>query len=495
MQTHADVPTFWKPWKVFVPGLFLAGGVVAAIVISSKEPKLVSSPTAVRPWAEEEFLRLTRPVPSAGKPTDPRYQASHGSAGASTLPEYSHYKTAIRITDPAERYVPDFEVIEFNAKEKFQAKAGSGAARWVGTLPNSRVKGGETPPPLQPFFPDGKSISREELSSLGLSAKDLDAWGLEPQGEVGTGFKSFLALENFENLQGKFQGVFDANTHVAVHRGTHLRFVKGGAVFNTPLALLHAAPLVAVIDLAHGPAQEKVLPVEVGAVVKHPDFTLEVVDVVDYRISGTQTKRDGNTTIMRYGDKGVVSKYDQGFSIVYQINPPSMVYSLSLDAVDVSGKELKNNGRFMDELIPISKFEAPLANAVSLKIRYRPHQTRLLIKFDALPGVDPENQAVADLFDAKIRKITLDGTFRMRKALADGAQLKDITGTWTADPPHVFPITLTNVSLREIGERYRALEPRRKIKTHPVDQTIQFERAPKPTWATRMLDWRRWLIP
>lgn len=77
----------------------------------------------------------------------------------------------------------------------------------------------------------------------------------------------------------------------------------------------------------------------------------------------------------------------------------------------------------------------------------------------------------------------------MRRVIAAGAQLKDITGSWSYDTPAAFPITLTNVSPRQVAERYLALDSGRKITVDPVAMTIEFEPPRKSSWMTRTVDW------
>jgi hypothetical protein len=463
------------PWK-----LLSALGVTAiclafASFFLPRNTRFESSPTRVRPWAEEHFLKMTKPVRSPGSPTDPQYTARHGGSGPSKNP---NYKVQVRVEPPATEYVPDYEVIEFDAADGFTVNSGSGAIRWLATKPydvTPDYSGHPGSHVLAPFHPDGRPIRDTETGAIGLKKRDLESWGQELSGEFGTALKGSLELMGFANVQWKCQDVFDAATRVSVRQAAHHMPAKDGFCFRTSIAVLHDAPLLTVIDLAHGETRDFTIPITKGASVSHADFRFEVIDAIEGTVSsaGSEPSKSGKAREIGYGT-GSSPGPAKSFSAIYQINPPSMTTAISVDALDAAGNLIENRGRFMEDAAPVSRFEAPLATATALRVRYRPHQTRLLLKMKSLPGVTAPNIAPADLFDVKAPQITFMDSLNMRRFIASGTQLKDITGSWSYDTPAAFPMTLTQVSPRQVAERYLALDQGRTIKVDPAAMTIEF---------------------
>ena len=488
METSSPRPS--RPILISTLCILAVGGVGVFFSFAFRQTPLASPPSTVRPWAEARFLKLTKPVTSPGKPTDPQYLARHGGSGPSKNP---NYQVAVIVEPPAVEFVPAYEVIAFDASDGFTAKARSGAIRWLSAKPYDLPPNWDDDPKsliFTPFHPDGRPMSETEASAMSLTQRDLSTWGYELQGELGTAVAGVLDFKDFENLQYKFQDVFDATTHVSVRQRANLTSTKDGLHFGMSLAILHDAPLLAVIDLAHGKTRDFTLPVAKGATVTDTDFNLEVIDVIVGTVNGSNSDRGkfGKAIEVAYGtDSSTTSS--KSFSVIYQINPPSMTTAVSVDAIDAEGNVIENDGRFMEDAAPVSRFAAPLATATSLRVRCRSHQTRLLLKMKSLPGVTAPNLAPTDLFDVQAPQVTFRDSFSMRRFIASGTQLQDITGSWSHDTPTAFPMTLTDVSPRQVAERYLALDRDRRIKIDPAALTIEFEQPRKPTWLDRTWIW------
>lgn len=488
MESSFPRPSHW----ILISTLCIAAAVSVAITfkLKSRQTQLVSSPSAVRPWAEADFLKLTKPVPSSGKPTDPQYTARHGRSSPS---KNANYKVTIEVEPPATEFVPDYEMIEFDTADGFTAKSRSGAICWLAAKPYDLPPNYPDDPKssvFSPLHPDGSPMSAAEASAMGFTNRDLETWGLELNGEFGSAMKGFLDLQGYANVQAKFQDIFDAATHVSVRQRAYLTPAKGGLDFNASLAIAHDAPLLAVIDLAHGETQDFTIPIAKGAAVAHTDFRIEIIEAFEGMVhsAGSEPIRSGKAMEVGYGNDSSPAPV-KTFSVIYQISPPSMTTAVSVDAIDATGNVIENRGRFMEDAAPVSRFAAPLATATSLRVRYRPHQTRLLFKMKSLPGVAAPNTTPADLFDVKAPQITFRDSFYMRRFITLGSQLKDITGSWSHDTPAAFPMTLTDVSPRQVAERYLALDSDRKVKIDPMAMTLEFEQPKKPSWLTRTLVW------
>ena len=493
METVSPHPR--RPILVSTLCVLAATGVGTFFYFASQKALFTSPPGTVRPWAEVNFLSLTKPTRSPGNPTDPQYLGRHGSSGPSKCP---YYKVAVEIQPQPDEFIPDFEVVEFNASDGFKAKSGSGTIRWLAAkaydLPsnwNADPKSSD----FAPAHPDGRPMSDAETNTMGLKKTDLRSWGYELEGEIGSAVIGDIDLSGFENLQAKFRDVLDANTHVSVRQAANLTPANGRLRFGLSLALVHDAPLLAVIDLAHGRTRDFTIPVAKGSAVSEADFTIEIIDVIEGTVSiaGRDSGKYGKAWEVRYGI-GSSSSPAKTFSVIYQVNPPSMTNAISLDAIDATGNVIKNLGRFMEDTAPVSKFAAPLATAASLRVSCRPQQTRLLLRMKSMPGITPPNIKPADLFDVQAPQVTFRDSFSMRRFIASGTQLKDITGSWSHDTPAVFPMTLSHVSPRQVAERYLALDHDRRIKIDPTALTIEFEQPRKPNWLDKTWTWIKTLL-
>ncbi len=96
------------PWKLLSALGVTAICLALASFFLPRNTRFESSPTRVRPWAEEHFLKMTKPVRSPGNPTDPQYTARHGGSGPS---KNRNYKVQVRVEPPATEYVPPYHLL------------------------------------------------------------------------------------------------------------------------------------------------------------------------------------------------------------------------------------------------------------------------------------------------------------------------------------------------------------------------------------------------
>lgn len=469
-------------------GAIVAGSSIVGFFIVFSGRPLESSPGLTRPWAEARYQKLVAPVPSIGKPLDPQFQASHGGSRPG---KNSNNFATVEIRPATTEFVPNFEIIKFDAANGFKSKSGEGNLRWLAAkvcdVPFGEG-GNSDRPNLELFQADGTSMTEEGIAASGTRERDLSGWGLEQEGEFGTALKGSLVLKGFLNLQAEFQAVFDADSHVALGRNIDL-YSSNSVDFYATLAIVHDAPLVAVIDLAHGETDDFDIPIMKGQAVNHPDFRLEVIDVFAGSVGFGSNDGQGSNGLIEqgYGISSSPSPADS-FSVIYQINPASMALSVSVDAIDATGGVIKNQGRFMEHA-PVSRFGASLASASSLRVRYRPLQTRLMMHLDSVPTVTPPNFRPKDLFDIEVPTLVFRDAFAMRRFIVESTQLKDITAARSYDTPAVFPIVLSNATPRQVAERYLALDPGRKILIDPLALTVRFEEPKPKTWMTRAIEW------
>lgn len=447
---------------------------------------LESSPTGVRPWAEEHFLKLTKPVPSSGKPIDPQYTAR------CTVPVLgadrpTNFGLKFLLEPATTEFVPKYEIIEFDAADGFTSREGSGKLEWFAAKPFHSPPDGEREyyGTLDMFHPDGRPMTSDEATAKGITRDNRTSWGGQYDGK--TSLESLLTVSSYQNTQWELQDVFDATTQVSVLHGFQSPR-SAGFRLSTSLSALHDTPLLVVIDFSHGPTVDLTCPPVKGAIVTHPNFQLEVIEVVKGNIHQGGWEREKSGSRMRLNYEGLVASETKSFSVLYQITPTVMAKSISVEALDAAGGEIKTQGRFMKD-VPVSRFEQPLADAASLRVRYRPNLTRLLMRMKSMPGAPASNSNPANLFDVQSPGLTLRSPFEMQNFIAATTQLKDATGNHAHSPASGFPLILTRASPREVVARYLALGSERRVKVDPVAMTIEFEKQKKTTWIDKSWLW------
>lgn len=179
---------------------------VPLIAPSIRTAAFESPPGQVRPWATANFLELTAPVPSPGRPTDPQYTARHSGSVKSTNP---NFEVSVFIESARVPFVPDYEVIEFDGAKGFSNPSGMGKVRWLAgkafDLPPNWSDTGYSSE-LKAFHPDGSAMNGEEERALGIPRRELNSWGLEQEGVGGTAMIVNLGLQGFPNLQHHLRG-------------------------------------------------------------------------------------------------------------------------------------------------------------------------------------------------------------------------------------------------------------------------------------------------
>lgn len=125
MEPASSHPARWILISALV--LVAVAGVGITCYFGKRPAPLASPPAKIRPWAEADFIRLTKSVRSSGKPTDPQYTASNGGALPATDPNCK----VISIKPAAAEFVPAYEIIECAVADGFSAGSGSGKIRWL----------------------------------------------------------------------------------------------------------------------------------------------------------------------------------------------------------------------------------------------------------------------------------------------------------------------------------------------------------------------------
>ena len=132
------------------------------------------------------------------------------------------------------------------------------------------------------------------------------------------------------------------------------------------------------------------------------------------------------------------------------------------------------------------QFNTPLSGIAFLRVRYRPDFTRLLLRIRSLPATPKANANPINLFDLTIPAITFHSPSEMQQFIARTVEFKDLsesTGSYSG-----FPTTLENASVRQVMDRYLALNPALRAIVRSSEQTIRFEDRRKH-WPEKTLEW------
>jgi hypothetical protein len=453
-----------------------------------REGPLVSDPRLPRPWAEKRFKELTtKPTPSTESPRDSRFATACGPPVRTKM----GWETTIDL--PRDEFIPDYEIVETHATGTFETKEFRGKMKCLaGNYFAPDLSENYRTPGLLVYLPDGSLVGKEEQEAHGITVEDLrfnSGWH--------QGFTSLVVsveLDGCQNPEVRNRGFLDADTHVFLGNNPQEEVRDDGFCVSDSVPVLHDARLMAVVDIAHGEPRDVIIPLKVGEVVEDPAFRLEVLETTTGDICGSGSNSGGlNRIVRRYDNPPSGPK--PSFSVIYQIDPPVMEAAVTVDALDAQGNPMESIGRFMD-LVPVSRFTGDLANAVSLRVRYRPKMTRLLLQIGKIPCADPANRAPKDLFDVRSADVSFRDSYDMRSFISETTELEMVQSPYD-DTGAGFPIVMTRPTPREVVERYRALPGSRRVNIDTDAMTVEFESGRQiPMWreATGWLR-RRGLIP
>ncbi len=471
---------------IAILALVSTGGIFFAII--QRDP-FFSSPTQPRRWAEAEFQALTTMlVSSPGKPTDPQYAVRCRPPVLAPLPDPAWgQQLTIEVQAAAEPYHPPYRIIDFKATDGFTSADGAGKVSWLAArtyVPYVNLDQWNVPP-LEMFHPNGDLMNAHDADAMGMTGEKL----LRHPVQGNPVLEVYMQLSGYQDARWSLRQVFDSATHVPLSQSVYLmNDVRTGVWFHADLNILHDAPLVAVFDLNHGEIREFPCKPMKGAAVEQSEFKFEVIEVIDAPVIPQDSHNSGSGVATLRQFRWPKDNQKPSSSIIFQVNPPSMNDSVILEAFDTEGKRIQNSGQGGED-IGYCYFNSPLEKISSLRVRFRPHFTRLLLRIDALPAVLPNNVKPANLFDVTVPVITFGDLNNMADFISETVQFKRIAATNRYGSE--FPITLHNASPRQMIERYIAMDPKRnKVIVDPVAKTIRFESMPKRS----ILDYARSML-
>lgn len=390
-------------------------GILAALAIAAGIYRLVgpdplfSSPDRPRAWAEEYYRILTSGTASAGHPLDAIFSLKIKSVVAMTP-----HMTEVTYFPAAKMYHPRWEIIDFVDRSGFSVGGRTGTLRGM----------------------DGRSINDKAGNSAVVS------------GTV-TGL---LALDGFSNPRCYLREIFDSTTHVAVSDRPSARETNHGFQFGSDVTLLHDAPLLAVFDIYHGAFRDFACKPVGGVSITDTEFTFEVLGAFDeVRDTNAYSRSTTPGVNSLCYDSDSHSFYSTTTSILYHINPPAMRNSITLEALDASGIPIEGKEMHPWDL-SLNHFNCRLSEIASLRVRYLPERTRLLMRIPSMPTTIPPPAKPDNLFDLKVPKITFAYPYEMQRFIENAVQFRNPSKAKYASHVPGFPLTLQNVSPRDVME-------------------------------------------
>lgn len=443
-----------------------------------REGPLTSDPRAVRPWAETRYRELTmKIVPSAVSPKDPRFVLT------CTPLVRSGRGWETTIDHPHDEFVPDREIVKADASGGFHTTDFSGGVKCITSafLPHD-LEERDLIPEIRVFLPDGTPVPEADRDAAGIVTDDSYMnCGFQ---EGHTTLAVSVEVHGLRKPLVRNRGILDADTRVVIGTNPQHHIRDDGFCISDIVAIRHDASVLAVVDITHGETRDLVIPIKAGEVAEDPDFRLRILDAAAGHISGSSTQSESGRS--KYTMDAPHSVPAPSFSLILQVDPPVKFDSLSLEALDAAGNPMGEFGT-SPWLLPVARFKGDLANAVSLRVRYHPKTTRLLIPLGPVPVADP---APKDLFDVRAADLKFRSSYEMRKFICETTELEMIE-TPVDDSKAVFPLVLKSPTVREVVERYRKLPGHRKVMVDPVAMTVEFEKPKRTSLWSNLIDWLR----
>jgi len=371
-------------------------GVAVIITWENASAEWHASPHERRAWAEEAYLHLTDPKPTAGDPRDAKY---HYVMGDSELDDSDPKKARlnIEIQDPKEEFEPKREIVRFNIRDEFSVGGVRGKVKLVGTTDPSKIVV-EGQPQAMLFF-NGELeevVERSELAELvGQEKGRFHAREVE-QGS----YRLFVRfeLEGLKGIHWDPVAVFNKETGCEISN-SHTWTTKGSVCwFSADLWVLHDPAIEVVMDVTHGDPAVSKSPLKLGEVFNDGEVSVEIAGIFKGKPSTWGASHDDGGEVsarLITGDSTL-----EACSISYVVNPPAFADSIEFGAIDADGKAIRNSGGAnSDGGFLSSGFYANPDEIDRVVISRRSNITRLIAELDRLPGVRSENVEPTDLLD------------------------------------------------------------------------------------------------
>lgn len=245
----------------------------------------------------------------------------------------------------------------------------------------------------------------------------------------------------------------DARTGGRISHGYHNGSGGGHFQFGPGIGMWHRAPVVLILDIAHGPVETEDVPAAIGTVVQHALGEMKLVAKLEGRNHGmSSTSGSGGGEVTIHSD----SK-ETGSSLLFYGLPYSGYAPVDFQFISSKGQLLNGSGTSSSYKLSVMSVDGPADEVATIRVRKYPHLKRLVVRLPYLPGLPPENDNVRDLLNVRAPFVRFRGDWEMRTFVQLATQASVHNYSWAPPPQGAFPVSYTNVTPREILEEIRRL--------------------------------------
>lgn len=398
-----------------------------------------SPPMEPRAWANAEFNALIHAVPSTDDPLGADYESKMVMtplAGRVTGTPVHSLKMHVWELPPARIHVPQLKTLEVQAQD------------------------------AMPF----QSLECSELTR--------------------SSFQMTVPLNGYQNVNTVVRGCYDANTHVKVSLFNTSKLTASDLQVSHFLSTVHSMPTVSVVDVFHGSEEIMNTPLKAGETTGNNRFRLSVLKVMDGKIFG----HDGEAgRLDRARDYDLTLRTDASnaeCAMLYTLQPASLIPALTIEAIDHDGKVWPNRSNVSERAKKVAVFSTSSDRIASLRVKFRPHMTRLLVRQQGVTSNHPENRSPSNLFDVVIPEFTFSGHHELRDFICATTEMRDASGKVHDITKSGYPLTLQNFTPRQALELYRSKGPECVARINEKDHSIDFSnRHPCDRWHIKAWAW------
>ena len=255
-------------------------------------------------------------------------------------------------------------------------------------------------------------------------------------------------LGPLKNLGGQF---VDATTGEQLSSGYSYGDRDNLVYIEVDLETWRPHPILFVIDIAHGPTEEELVPAEPGARIQTVSADLTLLTINDGESSGSGSRSQGNSEEIYWKFRSLDDPERKYATAIFLGYPTANPVPADFDFLDANGEALPEGGGGAGSRSKYVEIRDHWAEDVkTIKVTKYLKVRRLIFRLPYLPGMPEVNANVDNLFDMRIPYLHLDSKWRLREALSGAIQMSLPWSSGTATNAPVYPIVLTNATPRDL---------------------------------------------
>lgn len=244
----------------------------------------------------------------------------------------------------------------------------------------------------------------------------------------------------------------DTLTKVDWNTGGSLNSYREGVFLSMPaIDIFHPARIAAGFDVAYGAFEEATFSMKAGEREKLSDLEMEILAIERIGYSSGHSsgcvKRTKNEETRTTGFE-IDSSRDPVTSILFSLSPQEMGHFCDIVLVNKAGEEEVRELR-KTYLVDYVTTKTPPEELSELRLRYRPHQARLVFELPPLPGIPEFNRNTQNLFDVTVPHLKITRESNLKRAIAKYAAVEMLIPD-AAFPGAYFPRYYENTTAREL---------------------------------------------